>query len=108
MAQHEQCPKTMAQTVDLPTTLRHLQDTATAQVAQWPQYAGHFASYKLVRLKRDVRTKAGLAFKSGEYAIATKPREALPALPSSGKFITVWSRRNKVDTSVRVADVEWL
>lgn len=100
-------PETMSN-IDLPSTLRHLQDTATAQTAQWPQYAGHFAGYKLVRIKRDVRTKAGLAFKSGEYAIATKSPEVLPALPSSGKYVTVWSRRNKIDTSIRATALEWL
>jgi hypothetical protein len=94
--------------VDLPATLRHLQATATAQVSQWPQYTGHFASYQLVRLKCDVKTKAGLAFTRGEYAIATKHRDELPGLPSSGKYVTVWSRRNRIDTSVRLTEVEWL
>ncbi len=94
--------------VDLIATLRHLQSTATDQVAQWPQYNGHFAGYKLVRIKAEVKTKAGLAFTQGEYAIATPHRDPLPGLPSSGKFVTVWSRRNKVDTSVRVTEVEWL
>ena len=94
--------------IDLQATLRHLQSTATQQVAQWPQYKGHFAGYKLVRLKSDVKTKAGLAFARGEYAIATKHRDELPGLPSSGRFVTVWSRRNMVDTSVRATEVEWL
>lgn len=94
--------------VDLHATLRHLQNTAIEQVAQYPQYRGHFASYRLVKIKCDVKTKAGLAFKRGEYAIATKNHEEMPKLPSSGRFVTVWSRRNKIDTSVRTADVEWL
>jgi len=94
--------------VDLHTTLRHLQSAASAQMAQFPQYAGHFASYRLVKIKCDVKTKTGLAFKRGEYAIATLPHEEIPRLPSSGRFVTAWSRRNRVDTSVRVADVEWL
>lgn len=107
MARPAQCPVDMPN-VDLQATLSHLQSTATAQVSQWPQYAGHFAGYKLVRIKRDVRTKGGLAFKQGEYAIGTPHRDELPGLPSSGKFVTVWSRRNKVDTSVRATEVEWL
>lgn len=93
--------------VDLSATLRHLQSTATDQVAQWPQYNGHFTNYKLVRLKRDVMTKAGLAFTQGEYAIAAPHSNGIPGL-SSGRFVTVWSRRNKIDTSVRDASVEWL
>jgi hypothetical protein len=91
--------------VDLSVTLKYLQNTATAQVAQWPQYIDHFVGYKLVRIKSDVKTKAGLALKCREYAIAIPQRNKLP---SSGRYITVWSRRNMVDTSVRVAVVEWL
>jgi hypothetical protein len=94
--------------VDLSATLTCLKATATAQVTKYPQYKGHFASYRLVRIKRDVKTKAGLAFASGEYALATEKKDELPGLPSSGKYVTVWSRRNQIDTSVRVTDVEWL
>jgi len=94
--------------IDLPATLKSLMATATAQVARYPQYTGHFTSYRLVRIKRDVKTKMGLAFARGEYAIATEVRDELPGLPSSGKFVTVWSRRNEIDTRVRVTDVEWL
>lgn len=85
-----------------------LKSTATAQVARYPQYKGHFSGYRLVRLKCDVKTKMGLAFARGEYAIATEKKDDLPGLPSSGRFVTVWSRRNQIDTSVRVSDVEWL
>jgi hypothetical protein len=94
--------------VDLSATLTSLRATAAAQVEQHPQYRNHFTSYRLVKIKRDVKTKAGLAFASGEYAIATERRDELPGLPSSGRFVTVWSRRNQVDTSVRLSDVEWL
>jgi hypothetical protein len=96
------------QSIDLSATLTSLKTIATEQVAQYPQYKGHFARYRLVRIKCDVKTKAGLAFARGEYALATEKEDALPGLPSSGKFVTVWSRRNQVDTSVRVSDVEWL
>jgi hypothetical protein len=96
------------QSIDLSATLTSLKTIATAQVAQYPQYRGHFTSYRLVRIKGDVKTKAGLAFARGEYALATEKKDELPGLPSSGKFVTVWSRRNQLDTSVRVSDVEWL
>lgn len=96
------------QNVDLAATLARLKETATAQVAQYPQYRNHFTPYRLVRIKCDVKTKAGLAFARGEFAIATEKKDELPGLPSSGKFVTVWSRRNQIDTSVRVTDVEWL
>jgi len=94
--------------IDLSATLTSLKATAATQVAQYPQYRGHFAGYRLVRIKSDVKTKMGLAFARGEYAIATEHKDELPGLPSSGKFVTAWSRRNKIDTSVRVIDVEWL
>ena len=96
------------QNIDLAATLTSLKATATAQVAQYPQYKNHFTTYRLVRIKSDVKTKAGLAFARGEFAIATEKKDELPGLPSSGKFVTVWSRRNQLDTSVRVRDVEWL
>lgn len=94
--------------LDLSATLTHLQATAAAQVSQHPQYTGHFTNYRLVRIRCDIRTKVGLAFARGEYALATKKEDELPHLPSSGKFVTVWSRRNRIDTSIRVSDIEWL
>lgn len=94
--------------VDLSATLTCLRAAATAQVAQYPQYKDHFTNYRLVRLKREVTTKAGLAFRRGEYALAIEKKDVLPDLPSNGKFVTVWSRRTQVDTSVRATDVEWL
>ena len=94
--------------LNLAATLTSLKAIAAAQVSQYPQYKDHFAGYRLVRVTRDVTTKAGLAFARGEYAIAIEKQDDLPGLPSSGKYVTVWSRRTKIDTSVRVADVEWL
>lgn len=96
------------QNLDLAATLTSLKAIAAGQVAQYPQYKNHFASYRLVRIKCEVKTKAGLAFARGEFAIATEKTDELPGLPSSGKFVTVWSRRNKIDTSVRMSEVEWL
>ena len=94
--------------IDLDATLQSLKATAAAQVAQSPQYKGHFATYRLVRVTCDVKTKAGLAFSRGEYALATEKKDELPGLPSSGRFVTVWSRKNKIDTNVHTTDVEWL
>lgn len=94
--------------VDLAATFNSLRATAIAQVAQYPQYRNHFDDYRLVRIKHDVKTKMGLAFARGEFAIATEKKDEIPGLPSSGRFVTVWSRRNQVDTSVCASDVEWL
>ena len=92
--------------LDPRATREALKATAAAQVAQYPQYAKHFDRYCLVRIKRDVTTKAGLAFARGEYAIASPV--AKPSSWTSEKFVTVWSRKNEIDTSVKSADVEWL
>lgn len=92
--------------IDLPATRESIRTIAAAQVAQYPQYAGHFDHYCLVLIKRDVETKMGLAFVRGEFAIASPVAEPSPW--TSEKFVTVWSRRNEIDTSVRSADLEWL
>lgn len=94
-------------TIDLPATLTSLKATAAAQVARYPQYKDHFAIYRLVRVKRDVKTKMGLAFARGEYAIAVD-QDPEPTRVRCEKFVTVWSKRNQIDTSVRGSDVEWL
>lgn len=73
---------------------------ATKQVAQFPQYAGHFYGYVLGRIKRDVTTKYGLAFAEGEFVIMQ------PKAVSFQEYLTVWSLRNAVDTSVHCWDVE--
>lgn len=87
------------------STLEALKDIAAAQVAQYPQYRGHFDGYRLVRIKRAVRTKLGLAFAAGEYAIAAPARPTV--LPMTGsRYVTVWSLRNGIDTSVPFWDVE--
>ena len=94
--------------IDLDATKESLKAVAAASVAQYPQYENHFASYRLARIKCDVTTKMGLAFRRGEYVLATEKTDELPGLPSSGKRVLAWSRRNKIDTSVRATDVEWL
>ena len=96
------------QNIDLAATLKSLLAIAASQVSQYPQYRNHFASYRLVRVKSEVKTKMGLAFAKGEFAIATEKKDELPGLPSSGKFVTVWSRRNQIDTSVKTTAVDWL
>ena len=93
--------------IDFPATLECLKAIAAKQVARYPQYKGHFAGYRLVRIKCDVKTKMGLAFARGEFAIAID-RDLEPHRVRCEKFITVWSKRNQIDTSVRSSDVEWI
>lgn len=92
---------------DFSATLTNLKTTAASQVARYSQYNGHFAGYRLVRIKRDIKTKMGLAFARGEYAIGID-RDQEPGRVRCEKFVTVWSKRNQIDTSVRGSDVEWL
>jgi hypothetical protein len=78
-----------------------LKRRAAAQMAQYPQYAGHFNKYVLCRVKRDVKTKMGLAFSKGEVAIC-KPQDW------SGSSVVVWSMRNAIDTHIPSYDVQIL
>ena len=80
-------------------TAGELRNFAAAEHADYPQYAGHFDGYRLVRVSVDVRTKAGLAFKAGDVAIATY-RAGLQ--PGFGRWI-VYSVRNGCDTQLTYA-----
>lgn len=71
---------------------------AKLRVAQYPQYKGHFDTYRLARMRRNVRTKMGLAFVIDEYVIAD------PQVRADG-CICAWSRANHVDTIIRPADL---
>lgn len=71
------------------------QARAEAQVAAYPQYAGHFEGYTLVHFTRRVRTKAGVAFEKGDVALLAPRSKQWTA-----GYRAVWSLRNAVDTSV--------
>lgn len=94
---------------DIKATTEFLKATAELAVAQYPQYAGHFAGYRLARVKRDVTTTTGLAFIKGEFVIAIESA-GLAAFPETmGNWrVTAWSRRNSCDTVLKSSDVEWL
>jgi hypothetical protein len=66
------------------------------------QYDGLYASYKLVRITRKVVTKMGLAFEHNEVTIAK--RDTDPLFPA----VCAYSFKNRVDTGIGAADVEWL
>lgn len=82
------------------SNLELLKNLAASTVSQYPQYAGHFAGYEMCRVKRDVRTKMGLAFRKGEIVIGKRGAD-------HAEFLTLWSYSNRIDTSVRARDVEW-
>lgn len=85
----------------------NLLEIARSQTAQFPQYRGHFDDYKMVQIKRAVKTKMGLAFDQGEFAIA-KPeiRHFIRHDNVKGVAITVWSMKHKCDISILARDVE--
>lgn len=89
---------------DIKHTLAFLKATAISQVAKYPQYLGHFERYTLARVKRDIKTKMGLAFTKGEFVIVAPDGEF--HLPGTTKFRTAWSRKNAVDTSIKASDLE--
>lgn len=88
-----------------PKIAADLKTKAAADMAQWPQYKGHFDGYQLARVKRSVKTKMGLAFEAGEVVIAVKAAFQFPGHPAS---VTAYSARNKCDTGLTSRDVEWL
>ena len=85
-----------------PATLAGLIAKANADHTEYPQYAGHFDGYVVVRVTKDVTTKAGLAFHAGQLAIANPTKSTSGGL----SYMTVYSFLNKVDTSVRAVEVE--
>ncbi len=70
--------------------------------SRYPQYKGHWRTpeWRPVRLKRGLRTKMGQAFEKGDLTVARQDR--------GPEFVTVYSFRNGIDTSVRAGNVEWL
>jgi hypothetical protein len=71
--------------------------------AQWPQYKGHWRGdeWVLVKIKRRIRTKLGVAFEKGDVTIAKRDE----SVEHKG-FFTAYSLRNKIDTSVPENAVE--
>lgn len=73
---------------------------------KYSQYKNHFDNYILVKFKRDVKTKFGLAFRKDEYAIArdnaaTSEYSRYPNVI----FRTAYSTLNNCNTAVRE---DWL
>ena len=90
--------------------IRNLTKAAAAQVAEYPQYAGHFEGRRLARVKRSVATKMGHAFAKGELVLATDRMMFPESMDSDASewTVTAWSMSNAIDTSLKGSDVEWL
>lgn len=76
---------------------------------QYPQYAGYWRSpdWKPVRLKKNIRTKAGQSFLSGEVTIA-KLSTIPTSLDESIPTVVAYSPLTGFNTAVYPDDVEWL
>jgi hypothetical protein len=76
----------------LPTIIR---DFAAEQMERYPQYAGHWDGWVLVRFTRELVTKGGLRFRAGDYTLAHR---------NGGIFNTsqwmAWSLRGGLDVSI--------
>lgn len=68
--------------------------------ARYPQYRGHWRGpeWKLVLVRRTVRTKMGVAFERGDVTVA-RPDPCHPC------YVTAYSLRNAVDTMLDARDV---
>ena len=77
-------------------TKTELTALADAQNAQWPQYKGVFDGGLWFRceVRRQIRTKMGVAFDKGEITIA-KPCEF-----DAGRLVTAYSFKNRIQTSI--------
>lgn len=83
---------------------------ATKKHEKYPQYAGHWDGFKLVRVKKNIRTKMGIAFVKGEVSIAQDATKNL--LPKYAEevagCVSVYSKRNSIDTLIDAKNIEWL
>ena len=89
--------------------IEKLKCIAASQVSNYPQYAGHFDNYVLIKIKKDIKSKLGISFKAGELAIAAPGvREFKDSAGKNRKMVTAWSTRNEIDTSINFKDVEFI
>lgn len=78
------------------TQLETLKAEAHETLAAYPQYDGYFDDAVLVTVTSEVKTKMGVAFTAGEVSIAARNQY----VEDETDFVTVWSRSNRVNTSV--------
>jgi hypothetical protein len=85
--------------------LAALKDDAVREHAAYPQYAGYFDRYRLGRVTRRIKTKAGVAFEVGDLCIfAPTLHSDIPGLAST--CVDAYSNRNGCVTVLRASDVK--
>lgn len=81
-----------------PETLESLRQALIAESetdkAEYPQYRGNWNDWRPVEAVAFVKTKFGAALKPGEVVLAS------PEIRDNGAFVMIYSRSNKIDTSV--------
>ena len=82
----------------------HLLKISRAQVRQYPQFNDEFwGRYsRVVKMKRAVRTKMGLAFAAGDMVLMDVTSPHTDSLGT--EWVDLWSIRNKITTTVRRKD----
>lgn len=90
-----------------------LKTAAAGQVAQYPQYRGHFEDYVLVRARKNVKSKMGQSFVKDELAVARPvvydQQRTLPGgRVKNYQTIVVWSNTNRCDTHVVLDEIQIL
>jgi hypothetical protein len=79
---------------------RLLVEIADGHSAKWPQYRGHWDSWRVGRAAREVKTKLGVACHSGELVLFTERTE-----PGEQVF---YSKSNRIDTIVDAGTIKEL
>ena len=77
---------------------------AEVEHRRYPQYEGHWSGpeWRVARITRDVRTKMGPSFVAGDVTIVRSDEEGDP------RWVTAYSTRTKIDTSIPANRVEYL
>lgn len=85
-------------------------ESAEQATAKFPQYRGKWDGHKLIRVKRTIKTKLGVAFVAGELTVAQDATLGLqPKYQDEVKgCVSAWSKRNGIDTILKLKDIEWM
>lgn len=86
---------------------RWVKEGAETTHREFPQYEGHWDGWIPVRVVRTVRTKMGVAFLAGDVSLM-RPEDPKMRVIFGPRNPTVYSFRNKCDTSVPFGSVEIL
>lgn len=97
----------------MPAILERLKSALIAEAERhhekYPQYRGHWSGpeWKVLIIRKDVKTKLGLAFRSGDVVIGKFNDHVIESGPYKGQLSsTCYSSSNKCDTAVRAGYVQ--